>query len=58
MMDLVLDWNKRKIKPCKFANLSTPEAACVDHPDIVLIFIGRLGFDPHYKILRKDIWGG
>ena len=54
----MLDWNKRKIKPCKFANLPTPEATCVDHPDIVLIFIGRLGFDPHYKILRKDIWGG
>ena len=57
MVDLVLNWNKGKVKPCKFANLTTPEAACVDHPDIVVLFIWRYVFYPPLPISLKAIWG-
>ena len=55
--NLMLDWNKGKIKPCKFANLTTPEAACVDHPDIVVLFIWRYVFYPPLPISLKGFWG-
>ena len=39
MLHLVLNWDKGKVKPCKFADLTAPETACVDHPDNDLICI-------------------
>ena len=60
-LHLVLNWDKGKIKPCKFANLTAPETACVDHPDICHICIfgesfsqrDRIGIKPCFSLVSK-----